>query len=207
MKADEKIFNQLDINYENPQHLMHKKMCMVLPLFKCGNSFLDVGCGSGELLFNLKDRYTSLVGIDSNRNAIKVARKKLSKFENVIILETNFDKYSPTHKYDACAMLDVLEHNEHPEKMLIKAKQLLRKGGQLIITVPNWYDKINIILGYNQYHHKVSHSSFGWASMIKRAGFKIEKIRSVDFPMIHFDFLCSYLHLFGMCIIISCTKI
>lgn len=199
------FFRRADADCRNPRSLSYKKLRMVLPLFKTGERFLDVGCGTGELLLRLNDRYKILAGIDLNPCVLDIARKKLFRLKNIAVLQQDFMEYSSAKKYDACAMLDFLEHVSDPEKVLAKAGKLLRNGGQLVISVPNWYDKIKMFLGLSPFH-KVAHSSLGWIAVLKRAGFQVDEIKTVEFPLIHSEFLSERLHLFGKCVILSCTK-
>lgn len=49
------------------------------------------------------------------------------------------DLHVPAPRYDAIRMSEVLEHARHPDRLLMRAFQLLRPGGHLLATVPFIY--------------------------------------------------------------------
>ena len=62
--------------YNDPQTLSYKKANIVVEKVEPGNSILDVGCGTGEFLFRLKNKFDNLYGIDTSSSAIEWAKQK-----------------------------------------------------------------------------------------------------------------------------------
>lgn len=94
---------------------------------------LDVGCGSGLFLIALKKYNFNLMGIDIDEDVVN----SLSKSYQLNVEVSSFDDFKTERKFDVIFMSHYLEHDPDPMKTLIKAKDLLKKGGMLIIKVPN----------------------------------------------------------------------
>ncbi len=103
------------------------------------NSIIDIGCGTGHLLSEIKKHYPNikLIGSDFSEQALEVAKKTLSDATFL-----SFDIYnipeSLLEHYDAVTCTEVIEHLLYPEKALINLKSLLiDHKGILILSVPN----------------------------------------------------------------------
>lgn len=99
---------------------------------------LDVGCGSGDFFAALKSgsfEITSLTGIEPLADIAAMAR---AKHADVIVLEGLFEDVTLGATYDTIFFNDSLEHMVDPEKTLSIAKRLLRPGGRIICSIPNF---------------------------------------------------------------------
>jgi len=98
---------------------------------------LDVGCGNGIISRGIGSKGFRVHGIDISEKAVEKARE-LNVFPNV-----TFDVISAEQlvadgkKYQAVICSEVLEHLNHPEKLLYTLYQSLTDDGILIVTVPN----------------------------------------------------------------------
>lgn len=204
-------YDSLQKRYTSGQGLMSKKMKKVVSKIGSGNLLLDIGCGTGELLNRVKDRFELLYGVDIDDDAIKFCSKRFLNYENIRIAKCNVTELSKKFKgteFDYVTALDNLEHLEPDiaRKCLEDIYILLKGSGRFIFTGPNWYNKIWIKLGKSKLH-KYSHSSYGWAKMIEKSGLKIISIETVDFPILKdCNFLMKHLHIFGMCPLIVAEK-
>jgi len=97
---------------------------------------LDVGCGTGELAYLISQKKAKYVkGIDYSPVAIELANKnyKANNLEYQCVDIDNIDG-----EYDVILLVGVLEHIDDPVKLLRRLKGLLKKGGSLLVTCPNW---------------------------------------------------------------------
>lgn len=95
---------------------------------------LEVGCGEGALLDDLKKRGWSVEGQEVDENAAKHARQIYGLDVHVgdlveLALEAG--------RYDAIVMTHVLEHVHDPRALLAECRRLLAPGGRVVIATPN----------------------------------------------------------------------
>lgn len=88
---------------------------------------LEVGCGTGDLLANLKPKKG--FGMDLSSRMIKIASQK----HKGIRFSTNY----PKEKYEYIFMTDVIEHVENPGEVLKKISDLMGEDGVFINTMAN----------------------------------------------------------------------
>lgn len=103
-----------------------------------GTRILDIGCGSGELLYNLKDKYSELYGTELAFARAETARKFLAEvpaqiFQNNIEEGTSFD----SDFFDTVICADVIEHVVNIWPGLMEMHRVLKIGGRLVLTTPN----------------------------------------------------------------------
>jgi len=72
-------FEKLDLTYKNPSHLMHKKMKLVLNYVRQGETLIDIGCGTGEFIVQLRECFNKLGGIDTSSHAIEFTARRVGK--------------------------------------------------------------------------------------------------------------------------------
>lgn len=197
------LYAILEEIYNNPKTLSCKKAGIVIENVDPGHSILDVGCGTGEFLFRLKDRFDILHGIDTSSEAIEWAKNKNKGFKNILILESDIKNCGfKENSFDCCLCLDVLEHVGNPSDLLLEIKRVLKSNGRLIVSIPNWFDIIlSKILRLNR-HHLHAHFPWGWKKMIRKSGFKVCSYRAIDSLLISNDTLARKLPILGKGIII-----
>jgi len=100
-----------------------------------GPRILDVGCGSGDLLMILQDRYCrprdgfELTGTDISKVALDMARER--GFRGKLDLQI------PYEAYDTIVMAQVLEHIPNDRDFVSALLSRLVPNGKLIVSVPN----------------------------------------------------------------------
>jgi 2-polyprenyl-3-methyl-5-hydroxy-6-metoxy-1,4-benzoquinol methylase len=195
----ENYFKNLQRQYQDPKSLMSKKLTLVKK-YCVGGRLLDFGCGTGDFIEVVRDDFKEIVGIDISHHAVQLCRRKFYNSKNIIIVHGSHEDLEKLGYFDCITALDVLEHLEYPYALTAVRKffSITKTGGRLIITTPNWYDKIFRILDKNRLH-KHAHSSVGWRKMVSNIGYKPLFTRTVDFPLLHSETLCINIHLFGTC--------
>lgn len=112
-------------------------------------SILDVGCGEGFILENLRQKKIGkeLTGIDFSAHAIEIGKKLHPK---ISIQHGNiYNLPFPADSFDLIICCEVLEHLEFPEKALIEIKRVTKNN--CVISVPNepWFMLANFLRGKN----------------------------------------------------------
>ncbi|OGP79267.1 MAG: hypothetical protein A2V86_08535 [Deltaproteobacteria bacterium RBG_16_49_23] len=202
-----KYYEKLDLIYKNPSHLMHKKMQLILNNVRGGGSLIDIGCGTGEFIVQLKDRFNTLVGIDTSSHAIEFTTRRIGKDHKILLECGELDSLRfQAERFDACLCLDVLEHIKDLSPFLQEIYRILKPGAEMIVTVPNWYDMIISGVFKIDSFHVNTFPPWSWMSRIRKAGFKIKRCRAVDFPILKSDFLAKKIYFLGMCILIVAVR-
>jgi 2-polyprenyl-3-methyl-5-hydroxy-6-metoxy-1,4-benzoquinol methylase len=117
-----------------------------------GKSVLDIGCGTGLLGKALKEKGNRVVGVNISEKEIKIASQNLDK---CILFDVTSEKPFPIkEKFDVLLFADIIEHVQHPDKVLFKFLPLLKKQGLVIISVPNiacYNVRLKLLLGFFDY--------------------------------------------------------
>ena len=94
-------------------------------------SLLDIGTGTGDFIAHAQERGWSVLGVEPNFNARKLAEKK-----GVEVREELTDIQN--EKFDVITLWHVLEHLPNLEESIKKIALILNDHGTLIIAVPNY---------------------------------------------------------------------
>jgi 2-polyprenyl-3-methyl-5-hydroxy-6-metoxy-1,4-benzoquinol methylase len=108
-------------------------------------SVLDIGCGSGNFLTRIKEKTSRVYGLEFNPAAIEQCRAA-----GLTVYADSIEQHAGTHTgmYDVVCLFQVLEHIDHIKPFLDASLKVLRKGGKLIIGVPN---NEPFVQGYHKY--------------------------------------------------------
>ncbi|RJQ27342.1 class I SAM-dependent methyltransferase [Candidatus Parcubacteria bacterium] len=95
---------------------------------------LDIGCGRGDLLARMKKMGWGTCGIQISENSISAAKINYG----LNILYGDFvDLDLGSRQFDVVSFFYVLEHVHRPKAYLEKARNLLKPGGVIIVSIPN----------------------------------------------------------------------
>lgn len=105
---------------------------MYLPAHS-GGRLLDVGCGSGDFLVQMRDRGWEVHGCDPDESAVERARARVLDVD----VGTGESLGHPDDHFDAVTLSHVIEHVLDPKGTLRQCGRVLKKGGVLVLTTPN----------------------------------------------------------------------
>ena len=116
----------------------HVKRYLWVADFVRGKSVLDAGCGFGYgTNFLASGIAKNIVGVDSDSEAIKFA-KSTYQLPNLRLEVADVCKISfPPNSFDVVISFEVIEHLAEPRSYLERVKDLLKLGGQFIMSTPN----------------------------------------------------------------------
>jgi SAM-dependent methyltransferase len=105
------------------------------------NRTLDIGCGSGLITRVLAEASAEVVAVDVSRKAIEVSRATLGEAANVRLGVVDVFQAGDCigdwkGSFDLVVLSEVLEHIQDDEGALGTVRELLRRGGWLLLTVP-----------------------------------------------------------------------
>ncbi len=111
---------------------------------------LDVGCGAGDFLNDVRARFgAEVVGLDLSEASKKAAQQS---FGIDVFCGTLDQAPWPPGSFDLITSWWSLEHMPNPEEGLAKMQALLKPGGQLLIAVPNSRSAVAKVFGNRWYH-------------------------------------------------------
>ena len=130
--AFEKVSNFL------PFKLLYRKVLSQLKLFNLKDSFVDVGCGSGNLIIQVAREYPSLdlIGVDLSSEILELAKKKA--VENNLNEKIGFKIGSvenlpfPDKSVDFVLSTLSLHHWKDPKHAFEEIFRVLKDGGVLL---------------------------------------------------------------------------
>jgi len=159
-----------------------------------GGEILDIGCGIGKVAFWATQRGFKVTGIDREKKAIEIAQEILQKLEKKIRPQFILGNFMETmslkgKKFDAIICSEVIEHLDEPGKFLQKAKQLLKKGGLFILTVPRSKKLWTVADEYAQHKRRFEINEV--KDFFK--GYKILHLYTVGFPFMIILFFTHHL--------------
>ena len=100
-----------------------------------GERVLDVGCGKGELAYDLAERsQAQVVAIDASPWMLEFARER-SSHPNVTFVQADAVDYKPDEAVDVAILSNVLEHIE-PRVELLRSLRERAEARRLLIRVP-----------------------------------------------------------------------
>lgn len=128
-----KVFRKFDLHRE----------ALALSLLKTGNNLLDVGSGSGSLMFQARDNFKEVYGVDISPSRIEGAKKsavkKFGETNNLTFSVCNINKRIDftDGMFDAITCIAVIEHVFDPYFIIAEIYRVLKQGGVFVVEVPN----------------------------------------------------------------------
>lgn len=119
-------------------------MSTVVALVKkyIASSILDIGCGDGFLLYNLKKNNLigdeiQAVGVDIDERPIKFAQAFSHGMQGLCFLQEDISNFEG--RFQLICAIETLEHipDEEVDQFLMEIDRLLDEGGILIVSVPS----------------------------------------------------------------------
>lgn len=139
---------------------------------------LDIGCGQGELLQNIKKKFKispkKIFAIEPSKKIVKFLKKNTS----FNVKNTFLDKLTSKKKYDFLILDNVFEHFDYPNRSLKKMSEILNENGYIYVSIPNalrphfeYEDPLNHTCNY--YENNIT-------NLLSKNNFKIIKLVTRD---------------------------
>ena len=134
---------------------------------------LDLGCGSGELVYWLRaEGYSDVGGVDISKEQLR--RAEALGLGDLICEDLQTFLSHETDKYDLIIARDVLEHFTKDELMelLSHAHRALHPGGKIVIQTVNAANLFWGVLRYGDFTHEIAFTEASIAQVLLASGFK-----------------------------------
>lgn len=126
---------------------LYTDIAWVLEEFAPGKRILDAGCGTGDLLSELKQR-----GFDAKGAELAPAAAALARTKGHTVREGAFETLTVDEPLDAILFMHVLSHAADPQIMLQHARSLLAPGGIVLIRSGNDFNPLQTVLSKDKGH-------------------------------------------------------
>jgi SAM-dependent methyltransferase len=163
--------------------LLVRNFLVVIPKERKGR-LLDIGCGSGEFLYQMKNFGWEVYGIEISQEASDMGNKRGLNIFFGELENTNF----PENFFDVVVLSQTLEHVYSPGSYLEKIYRLLKVGGLLITGVPNVgcleiqvFGRSCHALDVPRHLHFFTIASL--RNYLEKYGFEVEKVLSKKFSL------------------------
>ena len=120
--------------YETVKSVNLKHKIAIATQGKEPGRLLDIGCGVGDFLHFAEQNGWQCTGAEPSEDASSIAKKRI-KAE--IMLPKDLEKL-PDESFDVITMWHVLEHVSDLQWQVNQLNRLLKKGGRLVIALPNF---------------------------------------------------------------------
>lgn len=108
---------------------------------------LDVGCGTGQVVAELRHRGVYAIGIEVSETSVERAQ---ARGLTCILYDGHNIPFNDGY-FDVVGAFNVLEHVPWAEELILELVRVLRTGGKLVISCPNFYR----FIGWRDYHPRM----------------------------------------------------
>lgn len=169
----------------------HKTFLSLHKTFAQKTRVLDIGCGTGEFLNELKKRGCETWGVDFDRKAITIAKKHFQIDHTEAMSFLPFFQRSNLPLFDIITLFEVIEHIDNPFPLLQEAAKHLKTNGIIVISTPNRERFFPNLSPWDfPPHHLTRWNKKALLTLFNRIGFEASTLYCLD----RFSILAAALH-------------
>jgi SAM-dependent methyltransferase len=164
-----------DTYFRNHVHpVQREKLDHILSYCRAGR-LLDVGCGVGFFVREASDAGFHAEGIEWSERAVEAGKQQW----NLVLAAGSFLAHDfGAEQFDVVTLWQVLEHLENPALALKKVRSLVRKGGIVVIAVPNFASVQATLFRRRWYHLDIPRHLFHFtpqalSRLLEQEGFRV----------------------------------
>jgi 2-polyprenyl-3-methyl-5-hydroxy-6-metoxy-1,4-benzoquinol methylase len=119
---------------------------LIRPHLTIGSHLLEIGAGAGNLLLQASVRGSLPIALDLSMQSLSFVRSRLQEASSGSEAPADFacaqaiGEMLPlgTGSFDCVILSEVIEHLDEPRVSIREAARVLRSGGRLLVTTPNY---------------------------------------------------------------------
>jgi len=156
-----------------------REIALLLRTTKAG-SLLDVGCSVGGFVRAAGELGYTAEGIDVSASSVAVGQSVGVNVRAGDFLSADFPD-----RFDVITMWATLEHLPEPNRYVARARELLRPGGVLLASVPNYSGITQRLIGKKDRYVGIDHLNYwtarGFAAYFRRFNFEVLEVVTYGF--------------------------
>jgi len=127
------------LDTQRPEMDAETRMVIDMLDVRPGDRVLDVGSGTGTDLVALGERAGTVVGVDRSGQMLATARARCADEPGVHLLAADAAATAlRSQTFDRCLAARVLQHVASPAAVVAEAFRVLRPGGRIVLSEPDW---------------------------------------------------------------------
>ena len=149
---------EYDVNWDDVDKANKKLLDTVTAFSPANGSVLEIGCGMGRLLYQLKNKGYSCYGVEPSKFAAQYAVQNFG----IDVINGFLDQQTyPGKKFDVIVLSDVVEHITNINSLLDLIHFYLGPSGKIIILTGNSNSLYSVACGKRWlYYYSWEHVSF-----------------------------------------------
>jgi 2-polyprenyl-3-methyl-5-hydroxy-6-metoxy-1,4-benzoquinol methylase len=170
--------------------LAQKKKWITREIGLRSGTLLDIGCGTGHFLREMRSSGWQVTGLEPDEKARAIALSR----SNITALAPEELFRLPSESFDVITLWHVLEHVHQLHPYMEEIKRLLRAEGKLFIAVPNYASKDQEVFGadwaaYDVPRHLYHFCAPAMKRLIESHGFRLHHIKAMPFDGFYISLL------------------
>ncbi len=140
-------------------------------------SFLELGCGTGLLLFYLKEKgVKDFIGVDQEKKVLEFMPPELAEHVRIASIDDYLNSRGEK-TFDRIALLDAFEHFPSIEgvALLEKLRAALTPDGRVVIRVPNMSSPWGVRHQFGDLTHKAAYTPDSIRQAAMAAGYGVKQ--------------------------------
>jgi SAM-dependent methyltransferase len=162
-----------------PRYLMRRDILLGLFAERVPGRIIEFGCGAGALLTELAQRGFVGIGVEHSASALRLSEAMTHAVPAVRIVSQVTDV--PAESQDYLAAFEVLEHIEDDRRALQDWTRFLRRGGEVILSVPAHPERWNAADVWAGHFRRYTRQGLG--DLAVGAGLQVDHILCYGFPV------------------------
>lgn len=152
--------------------------------FRKTNRLIDVGCGIGYFLEVAKERGWEVYGTEYTDEAVRICKEKGILMHQGVLDPQQYE----SETFDVITSFEVIEHINNPKEEIANFNKLLRPGGLVYVTTPNFNSLLRYRLkaAYNviTYPEHLSYYTPKTLNFVfKKSGFDTQKVETTGISL------------------------
>lgn len=153
--------------------------------FRKAYNILDIGCGAGAALSFCHERGLRCFGFDISQRAIRLSQLKAETGVTTLVADGERIPFG-SQSFDIVSSLGSIEHFSSLQRGLEEINRVTKRGGQVLLVVPNSYWLLNKFCLYKgtEQPQEMLATIGEWGRFFQRHQLKVMKIRKDIGPRI-----------------------